>query len=238
MLIRYSMIDAFVSCPMKFYRNYILNEAEPVKSSALEYGSAMHLALEGFHEGDDPYSIFEMYWNAIKETNLEYDRFSWQELNDMTKESFLPNYIRLHSKKIKDAKMEETIVYPLSEEHTIQGTIDISCKYDGLLSIGDFKTSAREYSNYKIIRNPQLWLYAWLYQQQYGELPQQLFYKVFIKSERRIQTQKILLTQEKLDLQMKNVSAIVDSIAYMMATGKFYANYNCYCGTPQVCFPN
>ena len=96
----------------------------------------------------------------------------------------------------------------LGGEHTLSGTYDIACKYEGKLTIIDYKTSAREYPASKIERNPQMYIYASLYAHKYGVIPEQVVYKVFIKQDKRIQTLKVSLTKEKLATIMSNVDAI------------------------------
>ena len=229
------MINTFVECPSKFNRLYILGETEKSKSSALEFGTAIHEALESLFNNEDPYTSFNMYWESIKSNNLEYTRYSWDDLKELAIQKFLPNFIRLHSKKFVVRSLEETIEAPFMG-HTLQGTIDNIALYENELTITDYKTSDREYPVSKLIRNPQLYIYAYLYQQKYNILPQQIMYKIFIKSEGRLQTRKILLTQEKLDLQMNNISSIVKNMLHMIESKTFYSNYNCWCTNEKFCF--
>jgi hypothetical protein len=200
----------------------------------MAFGTALHGALNSFFSEGDPYLRFNMYWNSIKDSHLEYDRYTWEDLGTMATNVFIPNFIRLHSKKFKNPKLEETIEMPFLGEHTLQGTFDIAADYEGKLGLWDYKTSAREYPHSKIYRNPQLYIYARLYQHKYNELPEHVGYKVFIKSEKRIQTLKRPLTQSILDNMMGNVEAIARD---MISRKEFYCNYaNCYCTTPKECF--
>lgn len=238
MLIRYSMIDTFLQCPNKFFNNYVKERTEEEgKSSALEFGSAMHLALKAHFEGEDPFVTFDMYWNGVKSANIEYGRESWDDLRIMATETFIPNFLRMHSKKFSDVKTEETLTMPFLGSHTFQGTFDLCGQYEGKLTLTDWKTSAREYNSFKIMRNPQMYCYAMLYYHKYGILPEQVMYKVFIKSEKRIQTQKHILTQEKMASMISNVEAVCMQMIEMVEKKKFYCNWNsCYCTTPKECF--
>lgn len=229
MILRYSMIDAFLQCPMKFYKSYILKEREETKSSALEYGSALHLALKTHFEGGDPYSIFNMYWDSMKEANLEYQRLSWEDLKNATNNTFLPNFLRLHSKKFKNVKFEEELTMPIMDNHILQGTFDLCGEYEGILTMVDWKTSSREYNFSRIQKNPQLYIYSALYQYKYGVLPKQIMYKVAIKPELRWQTLKISLDEKKLELHMSNLYRIIKHMLLMIESNEFYSNYNCYC---------
>lgn len=223
------MIDSFIQCPNKFYSTYILGEREESKSSALEFGTAMHMALQSHFEGDDPYAMFNTYWDSVLKSKLEYDRFSWEDLRTLANDKFLPNFLRLHSKKFSEFKQEEKLEMPFLDTHVLEGTYDMSCQVEGKLTIVDFKTSAREYTTSKIYRNPQMYIYAALYKHKYGKLPEQLMYKVFIKSEGRIQTLKRDLTQQDQDHIMGNVEAICKNMLRMVEEKSIYSNYNCYC---------
>lgn len=229
MQFRYSAIDTFVQCPAKWYKNYVLGEREEVKSSAMTYGTALHSALNSYFEGEDPYIMFQTHWNSIKSAHLEYDRFSWDDLNSLAVDKFLPNFIRLHSKKFSDGKMEQIMEMPFLGSNSLQGTFDWCGQYEGKLTMLDFKTSAREYHQSKIYRNPQLYIYCALYKHTYGVMPEQIVYKVFIKSEGRIQTLKRMLTNEDHDLIMGNVERICKNMLQMVDNKTVYSNYNCYC---------
>lgn len=221
---------------MKYYRQYVLNEREDVKSIDLEFGTALHLAIKTYFDGGDPVGAYNMYWNSLDFSKFPEARFSPQDLSVLALNKFMPNFIKLHAKKFTDFKQEETLEMDIlfddthdTGSHRLQGTYDMLCDYEGVPTLVDWKTSAREYPKSKIEKNPQLYIYAALCKEAYGILPKQIMYKVFIKSEGRIQTLKLELTEEKLALQMKNVSAIIDNIIYMTSNKQFYSNYNCYC---------
>lgn len=234
MIIRYSQIDTYLQCKRKYKSKYIDNLQEQGNSSALAFGSALHLALKTQFEGEDPYSIFNMYWDSLKSGTLEYDRHSHQDLKELATEKFLPNFIRLHYKKFKNVKLEQTLEMPVLGSHSLQGTFDLLGEYEGIPTLVDWKTSAREYPLAKVYRNLQMYIYAALCKHNYGTLPEQIMYKVFIKNEGRIQTLKLKLTEDLLASRMKIVNEIIQDIA---AEQTFYPNYNCYCITPELCFP-
>lgn len=236
MQFRYSMIDSFVSCPSKFYSTYVLGQREEVKSPHLEFGTAVHMALNSHFEGEDPYDMFNTYWNSVEKMKLEYDRQSWEDLRAVAVDRFLPNFLRLHAKKFTNNRLEETIEVPFLGSHTLQGTFDLVGEYEGQLTMVDFKTSAREYPVSKIHRNPQMYIYSYLYLKKYGVMPKQVMYKVFIKTEGRIQSLKLPLTEEKLMHIMGNVEAICKNMLRMVEERSIYSNYNCYCGKSKECF--
>ncbi len=223
------MIEEFLKCPKSFHSKYILHPDKKEESVPLLYGSGVHLTLKTHFEGGDPFAVWDMYWNMVKLKELDYGRDSWDYLNDITKTKFLPNFLKLHAKKFTDTKQEQTIgmnLSRISDRVRLQGTYDMLCDYEGVPTLVDWKTSAREYKQEKLERNPQLYIYAALCKHAYGSLPKQLMYKVFIKGEGRIQTLKIDLTETSLQLQMENVYSIVEQMLQMIESNSYYCNYN------------
>lgn len=230
MIIRYSMLDSFVRCPAAFYKQHILGEVDTKKSSALEFGTALHLGIKTILEGGDGGAIFSMYWDSLRDTDMIYYRYGWQELKDLAINKFLPNFERLHAKKFKNFTQEETLSMPFLGEHTFQGTPDLYGEYNNALVIADWKTSSAEYKRLKIDKNPQMYCYAELYRQKYGKLPDKIMYKVFIKSEGRIQTIDKQLTQSVHTAMMKNVENISRAMLHMVDTKAVYHNHeSCFC---------
>jgi hypothetical protein len=226
LLIRYSQIDTFVNCPMMYYRKYILNDVPFTTSDALEFGSALHLAIKTIFDGEDPYALWDVYWNSVKEKDLKYAyNMDWDKLNLLAKNTFLPNFIRLHQKKFADLKNEQQMEVPFYE-HTLQGTLDAVGMYEGKLSVIDWKTSGYEYPKAKIIRNPQMYMYAFMHHATTGQMPEQLVYKVFIKRDGRIQTLTHPITEKDVAKMMKNVYTIINSMEFMTKQNHWYCNFN------------
>jgi len=229
MRFRYSMIQTYLDCPNKFKQLYVDKVVEQQESIDLHFGTAMHSALQGHYEDNDPYEIFNMYWNSIKEKHLQSARFNWEQLREMAVGTFLPNFIRLHAKKFNIIKLEETLEMPFLGSHTLQGTFDVVAKVDGQLTLIDYKTSAREYTMSKLYRSPQLYIYAMLYEHHYGTPIEQIMYKVFIKQEKRIQTIKLDLQRDRMDRMIKNVETICGDMVSRIESNKWFSNPNCYC---------
>lgn len=230
MKFRYSLLNAFLQCPAAYYKQHVLGEAEPAKSSALEFGTSLHAGIKAILDGDDGISLFERYWNSLKSEDLIYYRHGWQELHDLAVNKFLPNFAARHAKKFTNFIQEETIEMPFLGEHTLQGTFDLAGDYEGSLVIADWKTSTQEYKRTKIDKNPQMYIYAELYRQKYGVLPKSIMYKVFIKAEGRIQTVEKSLTEERQVAMMKNVENIGKAILHLIETKALYHNeQGCYC---------
>lgn len=230
MLIRYSMIQSFLECPTGFKTRYIDGTPDTKKSSALELGTALHLALKSHFEGLDAIKVFTLTWDSLKDVDMIYYRYGWQELRDLAVQKWLPNFIKLHAKKfIGDGmKQEETLEMPF-QGHTLQGTYDMYSLYEDVGTVSDWKTSSREYKKNKIEKNPQLYIYAALCKHNFGVLPKQLMYKVFRKDNGSIQTLKTTLTEDLLTAMMGNVANIVKAMLYAIETKNYYHTFECYC---------
>jgi hypothetical protein len=232
MKFRYSQIQAFVDCPMGFKRRYIDNIQDTEKSSALELGTALHLAIKSHFEGEDPIEVFQMYWNSLKNVEMKYYRHDWNDLNNLALQKWIPNFVRLHAKKYAYIKAEETCELSYNGGHGdvhFSGTFDMCSIHEGLLTMTDWKTSSKEYKKSKIDNNPQMYLYAKMYEQKYDVLPEKLQYKVFRKDNGGIQTLETELTKEKLELQMTEICNIVETMQQMIKTGNWYHSFECWC---------
>ena len=229
MKFHYSQLNEFISCPMGYKRRYIDKIPDDERSSALEFGTAIHLAIKTHFEGEDGLDVFKLYWVSLKDTPMKYWRHSWEDLRNLAVVSFLPNFFRLHAKKYKNVKMEEYCEAPLFEGVYLGGTFDMCSEYDGTLTLSDWKTSTKAYKNDKIFKNPQMYIYSLMYKHKYGVLPAQIQYKIFRKDNGSIQTLQTELTQEKLDLQIQSVSNIVKTLIHMIATDQWYHNFDCFC---------
>ncbi len=235
MKIHYSELDSFLSCPAAYKRRYIDGIKDTEESSALHSGTALHLAIKTHFEGGDPQETYTMYWDSLKNTPMVYYRHGWQELRDLGV-NWLRLFVKMHAKKFTDFKMEELCQMPLffDDVHDngqiyLEGTWDMYSKYDTAPTMTDWKTSSRAYKEDKLIKNPQLYIYAAMCKHKYGELPKQLQYKVFRKDNGGIQTLQIELTEEKLALQMNNVTSIIKLMLYAKEKNLYPHTFSCYC---------
>lgn len=229
MILRYSMIDSFLKCPANFYRQYILNEKDFTKSSALEFGTAIHEGIEDILGIGNGIETFNQIWDPLKDEKMIYYRHGWQELRDLANNKFLPNFERLHAKKFTDYTLEKTLEMPFLGEHILQGTPDMIGQYEGELTVTDYKTSGKEYKKQKIDKNPQMYIYAALSRYN-GITPTQIMYKVFRKDNGSIQTLKKQLKDTDIDASIKNVENITKAMLHMIETKDLYHNYeSCYC---------
>jgi len=234
MKFHYSEIQQYLDCPAAYRDRYILGIKDEKESSALHLGTALHSAIREHFDGGDALALFQMYWNSVKDTDMIYYRHSWEMLNDLAINKWLPNFIRLHSNKYKNPVMEELCEMPLFVDPThgqiyLEGTFDMFSEYVGVPTLTDWKTSSTEYKKFKLDKNAQLYIYAALYEAKYGILPKAIQYKVFRKDNGSIQTLQKELTRENLDLQLENVKSIIKIMLNSRSNNLYPHSFDCFC---------
>src|SRR5690606_23119689 len=118
-----------------------------------------------------------------KDTELKFNRYDWK-YHRTVGVKLLDRFKRLHLKHFKPTTVEERLAGELAGIR-VEGTADFVGMYKDVFTLVDFKTSGYAYDGYKIHVNPQMYLYAELYRQNYGKLPDQLAYVVFCTGEER-----------------------------------------------------
>jgi hypothetical protein len=125
--------------------------------------------------------------------------------------------------------MEELVEASLFDDVIIEGTFDMCGMYDSTFTLTDWKTSSRAYDDKKITKNPQMYLYAHMYRNRYGRLPDQIQYKVFRKDNGGIQTITKQLTESNLELQLQNCRSIVKMMLHSREKNLWPHTFNCFC---------
>lgn len=205
----FSRISDSRKCLRYYQEKHLLKTpVEPEKSSDLEFGSAMHLALENMLRGEGAQEIFTMYWDSVKDAGLDYGRFNWLELQGMA-EVLLARFERLHSKHFEPFKLEERIYSELGG-HPFEGTPDFVGKYKGIPSVVDFKTAGYRYAKEKIIVDEQMAGYAALSAKAWNYPVEQAVYVVLIK-DRKSPSIQVLTTQLTSDILNSTITNITDT---------------------------
>lgn len=205
----YSKIDSYRTCPRKYLLSYVRDIKEPSKPSGdLLFGSAIHIAMEAMLEGDDYVSVFEGYWNWVREQPVEYGRFGWEYLLS----SGLTLLRKFHKRllpRIKVVGMEKR-QFGKVDRYKFEGTPDIWGEFDGVPSVMDFKTTGYPYDKDKIMVADQLVGYAHLL----DKYPvKQIIYFPLVKRTASIQTPLILPLTEDLKREiMDNTKDWIDKI--------------------------
>ncbi len=172
----------------RLYKYLYIDKLTPEKGPTgdLLFGSAMHAAMEAAFTGDDALSAFNTYWEYVGTKTPDFGRLGYEALQDVG-QTLVPRFVNDHVPKFTP-KSVETRLYGVLSDVKVEGTPDFVGLYDGVPSIVDFKTSGQPYDKGKIRVDEQMYLYAHLARTELKYDVQQLVYKVFIKSTKRIQT--------------------------------------------------
>ncbi len=183
----YSAYSTALQCLRKFQYLYIDKIVpEGPESCDLIFGSAIHSAINAVLTGQNGAAIFEMYWESYKEKDVEYGRYKWADLAQIG-----AKFVRVFSERHADKyalQFAEKRLYGQHNGIRLEGTPDFYGMYNENLSLRDFKTSSRNYEPAKSDCALQLYLYAYLYKQNFeSSRIDTLGYTVFNKSTGTIQ---------------------------------------------------
>lgn len=225
---RYSAIDTAYRCLKRYQRQYLLQEkVAGLDSADTLFGTAMHMGLQAYLEGENGLQSFGLFWDSIKGTDIIYSRLDWARLKDCG-ETLLARFDRLHKARFEPFAMETTLKGIIGG-YAVEGTPDFIGKYEGVPSVLDFKTSNYAYNKEKIITNEQMPIYAELARQALKYEAEQVVYYVFCKGEMRIQVQQHKITPEWLQTRLENVALMC---AELRERKQFPMNpNNCMMGT-------
>lgn len=177
-----SQIVCFLDCPLNFYYRYVLSAPEP-PSSAASYGTALHSAIESFNkartEGKLPeltelHTIVDEKWSNAGYLSREHAQKARTQASK-TIEAFYERH--------KISPQPSRIEWPFSvhledPEIIINGRLDAVFESEAEVEIRDYKTStsvtSEEKAKQRATNSDQLTLYALIWQQLHGQLPDKL----------------------------------------------------------------
>ena len=188
-------INTYRRCPRQFYYNYIVKIPQPSNIHLIK-GNVIHKTLELFfksrYESDlstKLIGIFDKEWNGnsgkLAELKLPVGELDVQK-NDCLNmlDIFVKTFnakmeYHVWSKKAKDLGHAFNLLKPkfrekfyTSEEYNLCGFVDrINVDYDGVITVGDYKTSSRFGIGIKDEYDVQCAIYALLYKLNEGTVP-------------------------------------------------------------------
>lgn len=191
-----SMLESLQTCPRAFYYNNILKRRLIGGKAALNFGTACHAALEYRYKtiGNADPSTVEGF--AQQQVNLLQQHFTlnpppegdFRDLNWAT-EVFVKQYNRHYGQEPFSILLDKTgkpmVELPFAVElyqhdniHVIYcGRIDLPVMWDGLVWVGDTKTTSmlgdNFWKHYRV--SPQMLGYTWAFWKSTGTMPAGFF---------------------------------------------------------------
>lgn len=178
-----TQIQTYLMCARKYLFRYVLRLPAEFKSSALAFGSAVHSALQAFHEKrlegitpppDEILDVFRIDWAAEEAGDLRFkdgeDAASLRALG----EALVRLYVTEHP-DLQVRAAEWPFEVPLADPATgevfgpeLRGKFDLLLDGDRLVEI---KTAARAYDDAKLRINVQFSAYAYAYRSMFKADP-------------------------------------------------------------------
>jgi putative RecB family exonuclease len=178
-----SKIQMYLTCPRKFAFRYVEKVPPAWKSAALALGSAVHSALQVFHEkrmegitapADEVASVFLADFAAQQVDDLRFKDGEDASALAATGNALVRAYVAENAELAVRA-VEWPFQVPLSDPGTgeilgpdLRGVFDLLLPDDQIVEL---KTAARAYDPDTLARNLQLSAYAYAYRQAFGREP-------------------------------------------------------------------
>lgn len=175
----YSKYSSALSCLRK-YKHVYIDKLQGDESGDLEFGTAIHSAINATLEGEDGELTFSTHWESLKGKEMAYGRFKHGELWEIGLD-LVRKFSKMHAPKFTPFKMEQRL-YGAYKGIKLEGTGDFYGDYERVPSLFDWKTAGYPYKQEKGLTALQLYLYAYLGIKELGYTPKQLAYLPLVKS--------------------------------------------------------
>lgn len=125
----YSQLESFEDCPVKWYRNYVLGEKDPVKSEALDYGKAIHKVLEDFIDSKftlNPMALVNIYMQQLAEYDIKFESEESREKCNLQALSMITRMYNLKNREDDELSLFEKMFFKGESETEVP----FALKYD------------------------------------------------------------------------------------------------------------
>jgi CRISPR/Cas system-associated exonuclease Cas4 (RecB family) len=204
-----SMISTYLDCPENFYYTYIAKLHLPKKQIHLEFGSAVHYAIEQMYKGaEDPIAHFKEHFDITKLLDNEKEEYeSHIELGV----EMLTNYFEQHtmydklyelSPGMSEKYIRRELINPITGETT---SLPISGILDRLTDSGriiEYKTSKNKWKVDETRFKVQNLVYNLWYYSEFGRLAEETVYFILLKkfkNHKRDQTVQVITSNVTID---------------------------------------
>jgi putative RecB family exonuclease len=164
----YSQINTYMTCPLRYYFQYVEQIPPAFTAASLAFGSAIHEAAAAFYqsrlEGDElrldqMLDVYRDTWRGkeqVKFFNGDSENSLLQKANQM-----LAAFHDAHDPSVTILGVEEFFALPLGGLPPFHGYIDlIEQSAEGTISIVDLKTAAKKLADSNVHNNLQLTAYS------------------------------------------------------------------------------
>lgn len=233
----YSAISQYQRCPLQFYFKRVLKLPEPLVSSSLVFGSAVHSALAFYHQSlkdqipvtrEQIHRAFLDAWQQReRETPIEFK--SGDSRDDLIDQGQALLHLYLESAPPENIlEVEQRMLVPLVDssgeflETPLMAVADLIIRDPAGLKIQEFKTSARAYGTSEVNTSLQATCYAHAVEQSTGQSGT-VEYVVLVKTRtpklQRLQTTRTGHDFERLgDLVLHIERAVAHKVFYPVET--------------------
>lgn len=229
----YSAISQFLSCPLRFYFQRVIRLPQKSVGSSLVLGSSVHAALAEYHrtiQQDEPtdtaklHAIISQTWTKREsETRISFRDGETQDELVAQGISLVELYLK-ESPPENIVAIEQEIIAPLHNsqgeylETPLVAVADLITKGNEELTIREFKTSGRAYSEMEAETSLQPACYVNAVQETFGQ-PATVEYTVLVKTK----TPKVQrLTTVRTDEDLSRLGDIVENIERAIQAQVFY----------------
>ena len=207
----YSQLAQYLRCPLQYYFERILQLKRPFITSKLVFGSVLHEVLAAYHRNiqlgchisiDKAQRFFQLLWQLREAGELiQYSGEKKEQLHDQAM-----HLIDLYFNQRPPTDVigvEQTFVVPIKTssgeflEKPLVAIVDLLTRESGQLTVTEFKTSGRQYSENGTDRELQAACYKHAIEERYDE-PASVQYKVLVRTQKP-SLQTLDIAPESLD---------------------------------------
>lgn len=174
----YSSIDEYFDCPYRYYLSRVVKLKENSNNKNAR-GNIFHKVME-LAVKQRQFDIDSLAKFALEAINKEQDKLSTLEVKTITQwlqHEFKDMQLFLDSININDVeelKVEEELIYPIAEQVSLKGYIDLLIKEDNYYSVIDYKVKKTSSASIKIEdinsgKNMQNAIYLYLLNEIYSD---------------------------------------------------------------------
>lgn len=229
----YSAISQFLACPLRYYFQRVLCLPQPTISGNLVLGSSVHAVLAEYHRSiqhDEPTEVAKLH-QVFNDSWTRRENETRLALRDgETSQGLIDQGIALIELYLQEpppqqiVAIEQEIISPVHNsrgeylETPLVAIADLITEANETITVEEFKTSGRAYSEMEVETSLQPTCYVNAAQERYGH-PATVEYTVLVKTK----TPKIQhLKTERSESDLGRLGDIIENIERAVAANIFY----------------